>query len=35
MKIRQFEPSCSIRTEGQTYRHDEADSRYSKLYESA
>ena len=31
----QWEPSCSMRTDRQTYRHDKANSRFSKLCASA
>ena len=31
----QWEPSCSMRTDGQTDRHDEADSRFSLFCEGS
>jgi len=31
----QWEPSCSVRTDGQTDRHDEANSRFSQFSERA
>jgi hypothetical protein len=31
----QWEPSCSVRTDGQTDRHNEADGRFSQLSERA
>ena len=35
MKTRQWEPSCSIRTDGRTDTHDKANSRFAQFCERA
>jgi len=34
-KLIQCDPSCSMRTEGRKDRHDEANNRFSQIFEGA